>query len=247
MNTNQSNSSVYSRIACRLAASARPARNVLPAMLFLGICFDQAAAQSTYVLSNAWRIANGTAHVATGDVNRGLAYSAISNQVFVCNKGVTGSGTAPAVDVFDGTTGALVGSASVTGVSGGNFWLDQVGVANDGILYGANLNTAVSATSFYMIYRWSDWNSAPVAAFANDPTLGLATAGKRVGDTIAITGSGVNTMILAAVNNGTTPTTNMVLFSTLDGTNFTPTVLSISGLPALTSGSGPPFGFVFYT
>jgi hypothetical protein len=206
-----------------------------------------ASAQS-YSLTNVWQLTNGTpgSHLATGDVNRGLAYSAVSNQVFVCNKGVTGSGTTPAIDVFDGTGGALVGNVNVSSMAGGNFRLDQVAVADDGVLYGGNLTTTV-ASNPYKIYRWQTWvDGAPVTAFSGDPTGGAA-AGTRMGDNIAITGSGVNTVVLTPVESGTTPTTNVVLFSTLDGTNFTPTLVSIVGLPGLTAGNGPAFGVAFYT
>jgi hypothetical protein len=203
--------------------------------------------RADYILTNAWRIPTNAAgtHVAGGDVNRSIAYSVLSNQVYVCNKGVTGSGTAPAVDVFDGTTGTLIGSANVTGIAGGTFLLDQIAVADDGVIYGGNLNTAVSGSSFYRMYRWADWTQPPTTNFIGDPTLGLSTAGKRVGDTIAIRGSGIDTLIMVAALNGTAPTTNMMLFSTTDGINFTPTILSISGISGLTG--GPAFGFAFYT
>ncbi len=218
----------------------------LAASLLIGLA-RQGGAQ-TYSLTNIWQATNGTpgANLATGDVNRGLAYSAVSNQVFVCNKGVTGSGTTPAIDVFHGTTGTLVGNVNVSSLSGGTFRLDQVAVADDGVLYGANLSTTV-ASNPYKVYRWQNWaDSAPATAFSGDPTGGAA-AGTRMGDNIAITGSGVNTVILTPVESGTTPTTNVVLFSTLDGTNFTATLVSIVGLPALTSGNGPAFGAAFYT
>jgi hypothetical protein len=210
----------------------------------------QSGAQ-TYSLSNVWQATNGTPGAnlaATGDVNRGLAYSAISNQVFICNKGVTGSGTTPAIDVFDGTSGALIGNVEVTSLSGGTFRLDQVAVADDGVLYGANLTTTI-ASNPYKIYRWQTWaDAAPVTAFSGDPTGGAPAAGARMGDNIAITGSGINTIILTPLENSVTPTTNVVLFSTADGTNFTATLVSIVGLPLpLSGGNGPSFGVAFYT
>lgn len=72
----------------------------------LSLAFLQNSGAQTYSFSNVWTVANGATgtHIATGDVNRGLAYSAPSNQVFVVNKGITGTGTTPAIDVFDGTS-----------------------------------------------------------------------------------------------------------------------------------------------
>ncbi len=222
----------------RPAASPRPSLAPRLALLLLAGWGLPAGAQ-TYDLANTWRATNGTpnSHITTGDVNRGLAYSAASNQVFVANKGV------PAVDVLDGATGALLGGAVMTGVAGGTFVIDQIAVADDGALYGANLTTAVGSSP-YRIYRWADWTSAPDAAYAGDPTGGAA-AGKRLGDNLAVTGAGTNTWLLTPVESGTAPTTNVALFSTADGTNFTPTLLAITGLPAGTG--GPAFGLAFYT
>src|SRR5438552_1157755 len=104
----------------------------LAAMVLMGLAHQSPA--QTYSLTNVWQATNSTpgAHLATIDVNRGLAYSAVSNQVFVCNKGVTGSGTTPAIDVFNGASGALVGNVNVSSLSGGTFRLDQAAVADDG-------------------------------------------------------------------------------------------------------------------
>ncbi|HEV2395090.1 MAG TPA: hypothetical protein VG146_22290 [Verrucomicrobiae bacterium] len=224
--------------------AARHWRGVALAILLLLAGKLEAGAQ-TYSLTTTWQATNGTpgAHLATGDVNRGLAFSVLSNQVFVANKGVTGSGTTPAIDVFDGATGSLVGNADTTGISGGTFWLDQVAVADDGVFYGANLTTAVGSTA-YRLYRWPSWMTVPANVFAGDPTGG-ATIGKRIGDNLAVTGAGTATLILAPVESGTVPTTNVVLFSTLDGTNFNPTLVNISGLPPATG--GPVFGIAFFT
>ncbi|HEX4121108.1 MAG TPA: hypothetical protein VH619_10865 [Verrucomicrobiae bacterium] len=220
---------------------------ILVAVTLLSLCIEAAA--QTYALAPLWYDTTNSpvgTHITTGDVNRGMAYYAASNIVFVVNKGITGSGTTPAIDALDGTTGAYLGSANVTGVvtgsSGGNFSLNYIGVANDGVLYGANLST----TPAYKIYQWTNWTTAPTIVYSGDPTGGLTT-GKRVGDSIAITGSGVNTMILAAVVSGTTPTTNMVLFSTVDGVNFTPTLLDISGMAAPSGNDGPEPGYTFFT
>ena len=191
-----------------------------------------------YIVTNIWKVLPGAAHITTSDNNRGIAYGLSANKVFVSNKGSV------AIDVIDGTLGTnggtAVGSVNMTGVSGGNFAINGLGVADDGVLYGANLNTTAKTTPFYKIYRWTDITVAPVTAFAADPTLGLSTQGQRVGDSIAIRGSGTGTQIIAPVST----TTNIILFSTTDGTNFTPTVLAVTGLGTL---SGVQPGVAFYT
>jgi hypothetical protein len=194
--------------------------------------------RADYVVTNVWKVLPGAAHIATGDNNRGIAYGLSANKVFVSNKGSV------AIDVIDasqGTNGGTaVGSVVTTGVSGGNFAINCLGVADDGVLYGANLNTTAKSSPFYRIYRWADITLAPVTAFAADPTLGLSTQGQRVGDSMAIRGSGTDTQIIAPVST----TTNMILFSTTDGINFTPTVLAVTGLGVL---SGVQPGVAFYT
>jgi len=212
-------------------------KNNLASALLLTVLTLSQAAQADYVVTNAWKVLPGAAHIATGDNNRGIAYSLPANKVFVSNKGT------PAIDVIDGTlgtnSGTAVGSVNVTGVSGGNFAVSCLGVSDDGVLYGANLNTTAKSSPFFKIYSWDDTSAAPLTAFAADPTLGLATQGQRVGDALAIRGSGTGTQIIAPVST----TTNIILFSTTDGTNFTPTVLSVTGLGAL---QGVQAGVAFY-
>jgi hypothetical protein len=122
----------------------------------------------------------------------------------------------------------------------------MVRVADDGAVYSGNLSTSVNSTPF-TIYRWTNYSIAPTVAFSGNSAAGLSLPGLRMGDTLAIRGSGTGTEILAPLNNGVIPSTNVVLFSTTDGINFTNTVVGISGLPALASGGGPSFGVSFYT
>ena len=115
-----------------------------------------------------------------------------------------------------------------------------MGVANDGVIYGANLTTAVSAGSPYRIYRWPSWNSPGQGAYGGDPTTGSAVDGLRVGDSFAITGSGTNTMIVIGIASKAA----FILFSTVDGINFTPTVVTnITGLGTVSGESCPAWRF----
>ena len=80
----------------------------------LGLLFQAQMIQAqTYSLSSAWSVANGTANLATGDRNRGMAYDSVNNQVFVAAR--TGGGTG-FIDVFNGTSGALLSGAG--GIAG---------------------------------------------------------------------------------------------------------------------------------
>jgi hypothetical protein len=209
-------------------------RKVFPAMmlcLLASLAVHQpAAAQNSYVLSNTW------SSVTSSTANRQIGYSAQSNEVFVASTG-------GAIAVYDGTSGASVGSVSFSGVTtSGTQPLNQIGVADDGVIYGANLTTAISGSSVYRIYRWSAWDAAGAVAYAGDPTAsGSPVAdGQRIGDSFAIAGAGTGTRILTGIAGQKA----FILFSTTDGANFTPTVLTVPTLPNTVSGE---FGLAFYT
>ncbi|HEY3863784.1 MAG TPA: hypothetical protein VGO59_18055 [Verrucomicrobiae bacterium] len=219
----------------KLIQNTRQIRNFALALL-LSASVHQAAAQS-YSLSPLWADANGIGHLANNNQNRGIAYHAQSNLVFVSTRAAATTGS---IDVFNAATGALLSN----GVAGANLGVDQVGVADDGVLYGAPLQTAVSASAPFALYSWTNWNNAPYLAYqstnAADPLIALSAA-KRVGDSLAVTGAGVNTLILAAV---AATCTNFVLLHTQDGVNFASTLVSVAGLPTT---AGSILGICFYT
>jgi hypothetical protein len=206
------------------------------------------ARAQTYSLSNIWaQVAQATLTtntLDTGNNNRGAAYDAASDEVLVVNKSF------PIISTYDGATGDLLVSnaVDVTGVTSGNFKISKIGFGTDGILYAANLQTPISTTSGYKLYAWTDFNDAPTNVFDSSAidAIGVNLVGKRIGDTFAITGGGDNTMILAGVDASSEESTNFVLLSTVDGSNFTSSVLAVaSGLPA--PQGGVQFGLAFYT
>ncbi len=213
----------------------------LVASLFF-LLAGQAGAQ-TWGLSAVWTNANGVGHLANNGDNRGIAYSFSNsvgtNEVFVSTRV---SATTGSIDVFDGTAGTLLSGAG--GVTGANLGIDQVGVGDDGILYGAPLNTGVTAGAPFKLYSWTNWNDAPYLAYqstsANDPLV-LLPGTKRVGDSLAVTGAGTNTLILATVAANCT---NFVLLHTADGINFSDTVVTVTTLPTI---AGNILGITFYT
>ena len=181
---------------------------------------------ATFALSNAW--ASGSTTTST----RGVAYSAISNQVFVAN-------TAGSIAVYDGSLGTSLGSVSFSGVTtSGTQPLNQIGVAADGVLYGGNLTTA-TATSNFRLYRWPAWNASGQNVYVGDPTAGSTVDNGRMGDSLTVTGSGTNTLIVV----GNEAKSTFVLFSTPDGSNFTPTVVTNLSISFSTGG----LGLAFYT
>ena len=57
-------------------------RSSLPLLMAALGLTNQAQAQK-FLISSNWFVNNGTGHIATGDVNRGLTYSSLSNVVFL--------------------------------------------------------------------------------------------------------------------------------------------------------------------
>jgi hypothetical protein len=78
------------------------------------------------------------------------------------------------------------------------------------------------------LFQWPDDSSGSSATeiFSGDPGFGTAAASLRWGDNIAVRGSGANTQILIAPGTGT----NVCLFTTADGLNFVPNIITISNV-----------------
>ena len=216
-----------------LSAVAAPAL----ALLFGGSFAQPLQAQTTYALTNLFTDATGVGVLANSSSLRGMAYDSVSNLVYIAT-------TTPAIGAFDGTTGASLGNFNVTGLSGGTtFNLDQIGVAADGAIYGINLDTASSSAN--KLYRWTNWMATPTVAFNGNALVNgtpISDTSGRIGDTLAVTGSGANTLILAGV--GAKPF--FCLFYPNDGIGLTYTN-TIIDIPSGLSIAGNVFGLCFYT
>lgn len=180
-----------------------------------------------------WSIPGGAAeYVTTGNTERGVAYNAVNNHVLMVSR------TADVgLHVLDGDSGAKLWQMNletsiVAGSNPGGFRLNMVGVADDGVVYGANLDTG---GSLYTIYRWENDSAEafPSIAWTGDPAFG-----QRVGDTFTVRGSGLNTQILISTRNAA----SVVVFTTFDGFNFVPNALEISGAAPGQLGLGVAFG-----
>jgi hypothetical protein len=147
--------------------------------------------QAQYSLSNLWNIstADNRPYVTTNATERGIAYNPANNHVYLANR----VGTIPRVAILDGDTGAEIGFLNMVGISGGTFTLSMIAVAEDGVIYGANLITSGNG---FKIYRWADESSLPMAVFRDVITHPVATNALRWGDNIDIRGGGTNTEIL---------------------------------------------------
>ena len=162
----------------------------------------------------------GITYLTTGDTQRGMAYG--NGHLYVVNRNVANS-----IVRLDGTTGANLGSPlSLSGVSGGTFAINKIGVAGDGKVYVGNLATAMSNTAPYKIYSWANDAATPTVAYT-----GVTLANARMGDsTLAVSGTGSSTRLYSgfaaspaiAGNNG---------YAVIDPTAGTHTAVSFVGTP----------------
>ena len=152
----------------------------------------------------------------------------------------------PTVVVLDARTGAEKNFLDVTGVPGTtpgvSLGLNTIGVAEDGVVFGAGVTVSATSPPFE-IYRWPDDRpgNQPVKVFSGDPAAAVQP-NLGYADAIAVRGAGPDTQILVAPRAGT----NVVLLRSSSGLDFQteipPVVIAISGVPAAFAQLGIAFG-----
>ena len=158
---------------------------------------------------------------------RGLAYDPLTGSLLVADHAN--------LYVLSATNGADRFQLNTLGMPAGYFTLDQVGVADDGVVYACNLT--LDGVGF-AITRWESVSENAFPSFAYAPADPSGGTGERWGDTLAVRGSGAGTEILIGSFGGT----NVVLFTTTDGFSFIPTLIPVPGVPAGFAGQGIGFG-----
>lgn len=144
--------------------------------------------------------------LGTTGLQRGLAYNQSNNELYLVDRN-----GGQFVRVLDGSTGALLRTLDTTGVTGGTFASNMIGVAGDGAIYMGNLSTAAAAN--FKVYRWSDSSAGVAPSVVFDASTTLA----RTGDSFAVIGSGASTRIVASGSGHS----GVALLTTADGSNFT--------------------------
>jgi hypothetical protein len=180
--------------------------------------------------------------ISTNGFNmRGLTYDPTSgNLIFVDTHSGSGGAAfmAPnaAIYVLDANSGQIIGALNTNGMVSGSYTHVVVGVSDDGVVYVCNQTTASQTTGF-KIYRWPSANTnnpnfgvAPVVAYSNIIAGAFGTSGERLGETMDVRGSGTNTQIIVGSSSLNGTGTNIFLFTTADGTNFTPHRISFPGV-----------------
>ena len=190
------------------------------------------APTTSSVVTQLWSLATGSRpYVDNNYGTRGLAYDTNTATVLLSSRATT------SIYVLDANSGADLFTLNTLGISGGTFALNLVGVADDGVVYAGNLARTANGDIFFL-YRWPSVSASEVPAYAysgGDPGNG---SGERWGDTLAVRGAGAGTQILLGSLNGN----NVVLFTTTDGQNFSPTLIPVPDAPNGFAGLGIAFG-----
>ena len=148
------------------------------------------ASLDTSVLTKQWQLAPGSRPwLNSGDTERGMDVNPTLGRMYVVSRS-----PALSVQVLDSANGNAVGTLDTTGITGGTFPLNMIGVAADGRIYACNLT---DGTTPLQIYRWADDSptTLPEIAFTGNPIPG------RLGDTIDVRGRGNATEIVIGSRN----------------------------------------------
>jgi hypothetical protein len=191
----------------------------------------EAKAQSV-TFTKLWSIGTGVrAYVTINPTERGIAVNpATGDVIFVSRAGGLN------VVVLAGNTGEELSLLDTTGIGGGTYSLSTVAVADDGVIYAANLVAPSAETRPFTIYRWADASAAPAIAYRGNPS-----DGQRYGDCLDVRGRGVNTQLAAGTGNALTGV-RFTIFTTADGENFTASNFSPAGVETGNLQKGITFG-----
>lgn len=164
---------------------------------------------------------SGYAYLGTANNERGLAFG--NNHLYLVSRANV-SGNANNIRILDPATGTDLGGLSSTGISGGTFPVNTVGVGGDGSIYVADLTTQSTTTPF-KIYRWATEASTPTVVYSGDAGL----AGSRVGDDLAVYG-GSGTKIAAGYGSSPSVAGNNS-YSIIDPVASSATAVPFTGTP----------------
>lgn len=193
---------------------------------------------NTGQMTNIWAVQAGSRpYLNTGYFDYGMSFNPANSNLLVASYVATNA-TPVIIAVMDALSGVHKHELDVSMVSGGNRWVNKIGVANDGVVYAANRTTA-PATVPFVLYRWANDDPGTIAtvAYSGDP-FDPMNPNKNVGWTMDVRGSGVNTEILLSTGN-----TNVVaLLTTTDGQNFTARQILVPGAAIAFARLGICFG-----
>jgi hypothetical protein len=197
----------------------------------------------TEQMTNLWNLLPGSRFylTTTDGGERGLAYNAKTTNLLVVTHLPTNN-----IVVLDPATGAEKYFMNVENVPATAAGLNMVGVGTDGMVYtcGATANAGSPSTPFNLIWWPDDGAGTPPGNFGFNgdpgaPDTGVGAVNLRWGDNFSVRGGGATTEILCGPGSGT----NVCLFTTPDGMNFAPNIITVtSGVPSGFAQHGIAFG-----
>jgi hypothetical protein len=166
----------------------------------------------------------GYAYLGTGNNERGLAYG--NGHVYLVSRANVG-GNALNIRMLNNATGADLGGLAIGSgiISGGLFPINTIGVSGDGAIYVNNMTSAAPANGNFRVYRWANEAATPTVAYNGAPLTGA-----RIGDSIALIGSGSSTLLAAGYNTSPSIAGNNG-YAIIDPTLGTATHMSFTGTP----------------
>jgi hypothetical protein len=193
---------------------------------------------NTPVLTPAWRVLAGErSTINTDSTQRGLAFNPVSGNLLYVSR--TGSNI---VAVLDAATGAEKHRLATTDgdgfsvITSATIPVNMIGVAEDGVVYVANLNRpAAGSGAALRVYRWDSDAADAVPVALDIPDL---PADVRFGDTFTVRGRGDTTELLF----GSRSSTSFAVVSVSGGVFTTTKVYSADGVSAGGFGLGVAFG-----
>jgi hypothetical protein len=183
--------------------------------------------KTTFGGGDGWLAPAEATHLQGASVQRGLTYNPANDHLYLVDR--NGGNF---IRILDGTTGALSGSLNMAGVTGGTFAINMIDVDEAGIIYAGNLSGDTDVSPF-KVYRWATEGAAPTVAFDSVATPISNGADVRIGDSLAVIGSGLTTQIVTGGNIATAagnPGDNaFVVLATANGSTFSGAVQDFTG------------------
>ena len=193
---------------------------------------------TTAQMSNIWSLTAGNrSYLTTGYMQYGMAFNPANSNLLVAS--LAGG---PTVAVLNALTGEDKYILDVGMVSGGSRALHKIDVADDGVVYAANLTTTAASNPF-KLYRWATDASDTVAtvAFEGDPAA-INWPDRGCGYTLDVRGAGVNTEVLVGIGAWNATSNIVSILKTTDGLTFTANEIVVAGAPAGFARLGICFG-----
>src|ERR1043166_3267749 len=184
----------------------------------------------TESLYPVWSLSPGsrpylTSDSSSGAQEAGLGYNPVTSHLVLGS--ISNSTTLRGFFILDALTGNDLGQLKLTNSSGVNIFAPlpsltvnpgySVGVADDGVIYAATKKGL--SVQILNIYRWASETGVVSVAFS-DSSSKFAFP---MGFDFRVRGAGTNTQIIMGAGNGSS--SQVVLFTTANGSNFTATTI----------------------